>query len=302
MLRSIALTAIIGALVVLSAPTGQARRASSASLVISEVYGGGGNAGAPYTHDFVELRNRGSVAVSLAGWSVQYAGATSSSWTVTPLPSVTLPAGKYFLVQQASGGANGAPLPNADAIGTTAMAVASGKVAVLPSTVALSGTCPTGPADLVGYGTANCFEGSGAAPPASNTLSDQRKGNGATDTDENAADFDALAPTPQNTQSPTSAVTLRFFTAERVASAVLLRWRTAAEVGILRFDVYCGSRHVGAAPSRARENPNVDGATYTLRDARPPTARVYRLRETRLDGSHAWIATARVGGAITRPG
>ncbi len=35
-------------------------QAVSANLVISQVYGGGGNTGAQYTHDFVELFNRGS--------------------------------------------------------------------------------------------------------------------------------------------------------------------------------------------------------------------------------------------------
>lgn len=33
--------------------------AASPDLVISQVYGGGGNSGAPYTHDFIELFNRG---------------------------------------------------------------------------------------------------------------------------------------------------------------------------------------------------------------------------------------------------
>ena len=48
------------------------------SVVISEVYGGGGNAGATYTNDFIELYNRTANAISLAGWSVQYASATGT--------------------------------------------------------------------------------------------------------------------------------------------------------------------------------------------------------------------------------
>ncbi len=47
--------------------------AVSTNVVISQVYGGGGNSGATYTHDFIELFNRGGSPVSLAGWSVQYA-------------------------------------------------------------------------------------------------------------------------------------------------------------------------------------------------------------------------------------
>ena len=37
-------------------------RAASPDIVISQVYGGGGNAGATYTNDFIELYNRGSGA------------------------------------------------------------------------------------------------------------------------------------------------------------------------------------------------------------------------------------------------
>src|ERR1019366_7627129 len=51
----------------------------SADIVISQVYGGGGNSSAQYQNDFIELFNRGTSAVSITGWSVQYASATGSS-------------------------------------------------------------------------------------------------------------------------------------------------------------------------------------------------------------------------------
>ncbi len=44
-----------------------------AQVVISQVYGGGGNSGATFKNDFIELFNRGSAPVDVAGWSVQYA-------------------------------------------------------------------------------------------------------------------------------------------------------------------------------------------------------------------------------------
>lgn len=50
-------------------PARQAQ-AVSPDIVISQVYGGGGNSGATYTNDFIELFNRGISPVSLAGWSV----------------------------------------------------------------------------------------------------------------------------------------------------------------------------------------------------------------------------------------
>ena len=55
-------------------------------VVISQVYGGGGNAGATLTHDFIELFNPGTTAVILDGWSVQYTSAAGTgTWQVTPL-------------------------------------------------------------------------------------------------------------------------------------------------------------------------------------------------------------------------
>ena len=53
-------------------------QAVSPDVVISQVYGGGGNSGAPYTNDFIELFNRGTSTVSLAGWSIQYTSATGT--------------------------------------------------------------------------------------------------------------------------------------------------------------------------------------------------------------------------------
>jgi hypothetical protein len=44
-------------------------------VVITEVYGGGGNSGAPYTNDFIELTNNSSSPVDVTGWSIQYASA-----------------------------------------------------------------------------------------------------------------------------------------------------------------------------------------------------------------------------------
>ncbi len=174
---------------------------ASPNIVISQIYGAGGNSGAAWRNDFIELFNRGNAPVTLTGWSVQYAAATSSTWSKTDL-SGTLQPGQYLLVQQASGGTNGAVLPAADVTGTIAMAATAGKVALLNTTTLLSVTCPSGGSlvDLIGYGTtANCFEGAGRAPAPSATNADKRAANGCTDNDENATDFAALAASPRNT-------------------------------------------------------------------------------------------------------
>jgi predicted extracellular nuclease len=182
---------------------------------IRQVYGGGGNANAPYTNDFIELFNRSASAVSLAGWSVQYGSASgnlgSNASTVTPLPNVTLQAGQSFLVQESSGGATGAALPTADWVGTISMAATAGKLALVSSPTALNcgGTTTTCSAsqltqliDLVGYGSANFFEGSAAAPTLANTTAALRAAQGCTDSNDNRADFVSIAPAPHNTATP----------------------------------------------------------------------------------------------------
>jgi uncharacterized protein len=42
---------------------------ASSSIVISQIYGGGGNSGATLRNDFVELFNRSTAAVSVSGWT-----------------------------------------------------------------------------------------------------------------------------------------------------------------------------------------------------------------------------------------
>ncbi len=186
--------------------------AVSAGVVISQVYGGGGNSGAPLTNDFVELFNRGTSTVDLSGWSVQYASATGTgNFGSNPVVALsgTLAPGRYHLVQLA-GGANGVALPAPDATGTINMSGTAGKVALVDTATGLAcngGSTPCAPAqlaqivDLVGYGSANFFEGT-AAPALTNTTAAIRAGGGCTDTDANGADFSAATPAPRNSASP----------------------------------------------------------------------------------------------------
>ncbi|MFI2612965.1 lamin tail domain-containing protein [Kitasatospora sp. NPDC018619] len=198
---AVSAAAVVAALVAL--PGGVAQ-AASPDIVISQVYGGGGNSGAPYANDFVELYNRGTAPVSVTGWTVQYASAAGSSWSRTTL-SGTIAPGHYFLVQEAAGTGAGSALPAADATGTIAMSATSGKVALVTNGTAL--TCSSGCAgqsgvrDLVGYGTgASSAEGSPTGN-LSNSTAALRAGGGATDTDNNATDFVTGAPVPRNSAS-----------------------------------------------------------------------------------------------------
>jgi hypothetical protein len=180
-----------------------AAASGTTGLVVGQIFGGGGNAGAPYANDYVELFNRGSSAVSLSGWSIQYATGSGSSWSVTSLAG-SIPAGGSYLVQFA-GGTTGSALPAPDATGTTNLAATSGKIALVRSGTALTcgataGSCSSTALveDLVGYGTASDYEGSGPAPGLSATTAAVRAGGGCTDADVNATDFSAAAPAPRN--------------------------------------------------------------------------------------------------------
>jgi predicted extracellular nuclease len=188
---------VLGLLAVCPAPAS----AVSADVVISQVYGAGGNTGAGYANDYVELYNRGSSAVTITGWTVQYASATGSSWSRTTL-SGTIPAGRYFLVREAAGAGNGVALPAADATGTISMAAAAGKVALVTGGTALS--CATGCAtaagvkDFVGYGSMASSSETSPTPNLSAATAALRGGGGSVDTDDNAADFAVTTPNPRN--------------------------------------------------------------------------------------------------------
>ncbi|HEY0416818.1 MAG TPA: lamin tail domain-containing protein [Gaiellaceae bacterium] len=185
-----------------------ARASGSPSLVVAELYASGGNSGAVYANDYVELFNRGTSTVDLTGWTLQYASAASTSWATTALAGAVAP-GQAYLVQLASGGATGAALPSADATGTTNLAASGGKVAVVHDTAALTcgaaaGSCAgvSSIADLVGYGTAADYEGAAAAPAPGAASAIARASGGCSDSDGNGADFATATPAPRTSAAP----------------------------------------------------------------------------------------------------
>ncbi len=175
-------------------------------VVISQVYGGGGNSMATLKNDFIELFNRSGSAVDVSGWSVQYASASGTSWQSTAL-SGSIPPGGFYLVQQAAGAGGTVNLPTPDATGSISMAASAGKVALANGTTLLSGSgCPFAASvvDFVGYGsTANCFEGPAPTAAPGNTTAVLRAFRGCTDSGSNSADFTTGAPAPRNSAAAT---------------------------------------------------------------------------------------------------
>lgn len=194
------LSAALAAPVALASPSG---------VVISQVYGANGNV---YASDYVELHNAGSAAVNLSGWSLQYASATgtgSFAGNGAVALSGTLQPGQFYLVRLAT--TTGPALPvTPDAIGTLNLSGTGGKLILATTTTGLAcngGSTPCSAAqlaqieDLVGYGTANFFEGAGAAPSPATSQALFRAASGCTDTNNNAGDFAVGTPAPRNTAS-----------------------------------------------------------------------------------------------------
>jgi predicted extracellular nuclease len=195
------LTVLAALLAGLAAPA----LAAPADVVVSQVYGAGGNNGAAWNRDFIELFNRSDKDVSLNGMSVQYQSATGTSWQATALPNVTLKPGQYFLVGGA-GGSTGTDIGPVDQAGTLNLSGTTGKVALSRiATVMTSADGSPNVIDMVGFGTADRFE-TAVAPAPSTTNSIQRAKLGCTDTDNNKSDF-AAAPVagPRRSSTPPNA-------------------------------------------------------------------------------------------------
>ena len=260
--------AVLIAAGLLAAP---AALSASPDLVVSQLYAGGGNSGAPFTNDFVELFNRGSTAVDISGWTVQYASAGGTTWQATALAGTVQPE-HYFLVQLASAAAIGSPLPAPDASGTTNLAVSGGKVALVRGSTLLTcgasaGSCAGAPqlADLVGYGSTADYEGSGAAPAISNTSAEVRAGSGCTDGDDNAGDFVADAPAPRNSASPAGSCGSQPPPSEGVSqnAGVDIDIQPVLSIALERSSVSFGNASSGQTPAPVSEHVTVTSNNTT---------------------------------------
>jgi uncharacterized protein len=208
--------------------------AASTTVVISQIYGAGGNGSSVLDSDFVELFNLGSTSVSLNGWSIQYmsaAGPSASSSNTYNLPNVTLAPGQYFLMKGSSGTGciSGSFCTfTADGNGGLSLAATAGKVFLVNSTALLSGvnpasgtSCVVGSTvvDYVGYGAASCAEGGNVTAAPTVALSVIRT-SPCVDTNNNGADFSAVTPVPHNMSSPLAPCVVVSPTAPSITSAI----------------------------------------------------------------------------------
>ena len=175
---------------------------SNAAVVINELYGAGGNSGASLNQDYIELYNNGGPTVDLSTLQLEYAssgGTFNGSTSTFALPSFNLASGGFYLVGGASG-TNGTAIPTPDATSSINLSGTNGKIRLVPFGNADTSKTIAGTVDYVGFGSADTFEGTAAAPSPSSTMSISRTVLGV-DTNNNGADFSVTAPSPTNSGS-----------------------------------------------------------------------------------------------------
>ncbi len=321
------------ALISLLLAAGTAPGQIAGHVVVSELYGEGGNIGALYKNDYVELYNPTSSAVALSGWSVQYASATGTgAWHAVPLGG-HIPAFGFYLVQLA-GGTNGVALPTPDTSGTVNISATAGKMALVRATAALTGIHPADSSivDLIGYGDANAYEGSGPAPsPGSATSlerkatpvatstsmaaggSDAKSGNG-WDSNINSADYVVQkSPNPQNSSSPAEKppdeyLPIRFGSidaAVRGNDGTLISWSTLSETCCYGFEVQRSEKQTGEFATVSGliqgHGTTVTVHFYSYTDPGGIAGRYYRVREIDTNGAE-WFSEAVEAMPVTSAG
>lgn len=293
----------------------------STTVVISQVYGGGGaTSGSPaYNQDYVELHNISNTAQDISGFSVQYGSATgnfgSSTSNIQVFPAGTIiPAGGFLLISGPAPAANhvGPALPvTPDFVSGMNMSGSSGKVALVNISTALG--CGSTPCtlphaniiDLVSYGTANNAEG-GAAVKGSNLTSAEvavRKNSGCVDTDNNSADFDiSTSAVPRNSSSTainctTLPITLASFSANATLSSVILSWNTSSEINAGHFVIEKSTNAKDyATVGTVKASGNENGSSYEFSDELNKGVVYYRLKMVDKDGSFTYSKEVMVRG------
>ena len=189
----------------------EAQSVADSNIVISQIYTRGGESGAIYQNDFIELYNRGNSIIDINGWMLSintFEGSSVSTVGVRFVSSSSIPIlpGMHMLFTFTAGGTNGQPLSGDFPIPFVSLGSTSGQIVLLGKDKTLPAGCPASPdltgavVDYVGYGSATCFEGTVTlAPPATKSLT--RINGGCTDTNNNLADFSFADPNPRGLTS-----------------------------------------------------------------------------------------------------
>jgi hypothetical protein len=210
----------------------------------------------------------------------------------------------WFLVQEAAGSGTGAALPVPDAVGTIALSSTAGKVLLADTVGSLGTACPTGlhVVDLVGWGAATCFKGSGPAAATSNTTAAVRKDSSMSGFGDNSLDFQSRSPLPRNGATIPLPVQLISFVADRQASGVvLLRWTTVSEIDNFGFYIdWRGDSSSAFAPLPGAfiggHGTSLARNEYAYADSSRRSFSEYKLRQVDRNGAALYFGPVRVSG------
>src|SRR6185436_5958328 len=175
-------------------------------LRISQVYTRGGEAGATYQNDFIEVFNASSSNIDINGWTLivdTFEGSTNQKIGATFNTSFVIAPGTHLLFRFNGNGSNGQTTPGEFPITNIGLGSTSGTLTLLAPGQGVPSGCPSASAvaDLVGYGATTCSEGTPAPVPPSNKSLTRING-GCTDTNNNFNDFAQVDPNPHTFTSP----------------------------------------------------------------------------------------------------
>jgi hypothetical protein len=290
---------------------------SAGSIVISQIYGGGGTPGATYVNSYLEIFNRGNTTIDLNHYIFLFGtdtGPFNASISFSSTQSFPIQPGQHRLIQLGSGGSSGgpAPVPPDLSFGSFINIGLAGKIAIAkPGSPFPAGTCPLPNSDILDYvgfgGTANCFEGNGPTAALSNTTAAIRKSSGCTDTDNNASDFSVGPPNLRNGFPPfTSCVaSLQFSAANYLAGE--------GDRGVLITVNRTGNTSVPAtvdfatSDGTAKQISDYEVASGTLSFAAGETTKTFTVLivdDAYVEGNEALNITLSnpTGGAVGSPG
>jgi hypothetical protein len=233
-------------------------------IIISQVYSRGGEAGAAYQNDFIELFNRGTAPIDVNGWSLHvtsYEGTSALSTALSFVSSrgMVIGPGKHFLFRLAAGGANGQPVQSFDFdISNLRLGGTGGEIALFSkNSTFVFGVCPSLPSpdisDAVGYGSAKCYEGAAAAPAPSASTAVLRGAGGCTDTDDNAADFSLASAAPRDSSQPATLCAVG-------------GGPTSVQFGATAYTVSEGETHLDVAVNRSGDTSGESAVDYATSD------------------------------------
>ena len=192
-----------------------AQSTADSNIRFSQIYTRGGEPGATFQNDFIELFNRGNVDVDIRGWTLNisnFSGTppniqiSSTGIKLFPAISIIKPGG-HMLLKFGGNGINGQPITISDInLNPFPISDTGGQIVLVAKDKTLPfGYCPAAPdltgvvVDYVGYGSAICYEGAVTlAPPPDMAL--WRVGGGCTDNNDNLSDFSFATPNPRTRQ------------------------------------------------------------------------------------------------------